>query len=73
MGRNDAAFEVLAVLYSDANGIETWKEGLESLQGYVVSIINDLPATFANCLITKLGPLKNQPALADGGITRAEK
>jgi hypothetical protein len=70
MGRNDAEFEVLAVLFSNTIGVMTWKGELESLQGQIVTITNDLGIPFANCLIAKLGPLKSVPVLTLGGITQ---
>jgi hypothetical protein len=73
LGYNDSPFEVLAVLYSDAVGVESWKVALEGLQGSIVTIINDLGASFGGCLITKLSNMKNMAAYAAGGITaRAE-
>jgi len=70
MGRNDSPFEVVAVLFSNAVGVQLWKTQMESLQGTIVSITNDLGVTTANCLITKVGNMHSMAALAPGGITQ---
>jgi hypothetical protein len=70
VGYNDSPFEVVAVLYSNALGIEAWKAALEGLQGTIVSITNDLGTTFSRCLITKVSLMRSIAALAHGGITQ---
>lgn len=70
LGLNDSPFEVTAVLYSNAAGIDLWKESIEALQGSIVGLTNDLGVTFLNCLITKVGNMRSSAALAAGGITQ---
>ena len=70
LGLQDSPFEFTAILYSNAAGVLAWKEALEALQGTIISIVNDLGITYANCLILKLSNLKSIPALAPGGITQ---
>lgn len=70
MGRNDSPFEVVAVLYSNTEGITLWKTAIENLQGTIVSITNDHGNTSANCLITKVSPMRSIAARAAGGITQ---
>jgi hypothetical protein len=70
MGRNDAPFQVLAILYSNILGIDLWRTQLESLQGHIVTIVNDQGVSFPNCLILKLSPLKSAAAFAESGITQ---
>ncbi len=70
LGRNDSAFAVKAVLYSNAAGLEAWKDSIEALQGTVVSIVNDLGKTRSRCLIAAVSPMRSMAARADGGITQ---
>jgi hypothetical protein len=70
MGYNDAEFEVVAVLYSNDEGILLWKLALESMQGTIVTITNDLGITFTRCLITDVSPMRSMAARAAGGITQ---
>jgi len=69
MGYGDSHFQVVAVLYSNAIGLQLWKQSLENLQGTIVSITNDLGITSAGCLIAHVGPLQSMAARAPGGIT----
>ena len=70
MGYNDSPFEVVAVLYSNALGLDVWKNALESLQGTLVTITNDLGITTARCLIRTVSPMRSVAAFAAGGITQ---
>lgn len=70
VGYNDAPFEVAAVLYSNAVGLEAWKNAMEGLQGTIVSIVNDLGVTRPGCLITKVSPMRSMAVRAAGGITQ---
>ena len=70
LGLSEAEFKIIAVFYSNAAGVENWKNSLEELQGQIVTIINDLGATFVNCLLTKVGNMKNTAAVVAGGITQ---
>ena len=70
LGLNDSPFQITAVLFSDASGLGQWKAALEALQGSIVTITNDLGASFQRCLITKLSNMTSTAALAAGGITQ---
>ena len=70
MGLNDSPFEVTAVIYTNAVGLQIWKTALENLQGTIVSITNDLGVSFTRCLVTGVSPMQSMAALAAGGITQ---
>lgn len=54
--RGDAEFRFRAINYANPGTVETWARNLESLQGTVVSIVDDWGFTHTNCLITRVGP-----------------
>jgi hypothetical protein len=66
VGRNDAEFQVQAVLYSSAPGILAWKLAIEALQGTLVTIVNDLGIAFTRCLIAKVSNMRSQAAKVPG-------
>lgn len=66
----DGAFGVVAVLFSNAAGIELWKTAIEALPGTIVTIVNDLGVSTPRCLVAKVSPLRVQAARAAGGITQ---
>jgi hypothetical protein len=70
VGRNDSAFEVVAIQYSSAADLQLWKASLEAMQGTIVSIVNDIGATSTGCLIVKMSPMRSTAAHAAGGITQ---
>jgi hypothetical protein len=70
LGANDSEFEFTAVLYSDDAGLLEWKLSIEAQQGQIISVVNDLGITYANCLVTKISNLRNTPVVAAGGISQ---
>ena len=70
LGLGDGAFHVVAVEFAAAANLVTWHANLCALQGSVVSITNDWGTTYANCLITRVGPMVRTTANTTSG--RAE-
>jgi hypothetical protein len=66
LGASEAPWQLVTVLYSTAEGLLAWKNALESLQGQVVTIINDLGLSFTQCLIVGLSEMKSEAAVVPG-------
>lgn len=73
LGNQDQPFEVIAVGYGSKSAAETWKAGLFACQGQTVTIVDDFGVSSSNCLVTEVGPMQFEAAIAAGGIAvRAE-
>lgn len=68
-GYGSSQFEIVAVLYSTIFGASAWADQIESLQGKLVTIIDDLGDSTANCLITNVSAMRITAARAVEGIT----
>lgn len=55
VGRGDSSFAFTAVLYERSGPIETWARAIESLQGTIISIVDDFGVTYFNCLVMRVG------------------
>jgi hypothetical protein len=73
MGANDGQFSIRAVLFNTIQYVEIWRQAVESLQGQIVTIVNDWNVSFPNCLITNISPMQTTAIVATNGSTcRAE-
>lgn len=67
LGLGDSPFRFLAVLYGTPAVVEAWAASVQSLQGSVVTIINDWGKVYTGCLLVRVSEHKMTPALYQGG------
>ena len=72
VGYGNAEFSVRAIGYGMFSVINSWAASLESLQGTVVTIVDDWGATSPYCLITRVHTPEFRAAWGTHGDCRGE-
>jgi len=67
LGLGNGRFRVVAVEWAAAATLVAWQASLAALVGSVVTITNDWGTSYANCLITRVGPLQRTTANVGSG------
>lgn len=73
LGYQDQPFEVILVGYGSKTAAQLWNSQVCACQGKSVTIVDDFGKSNENCLVTEVGPMRFEAAIAAGGIAvRAE-
>jgi len=71
LGLGDSAFEFRLVQFSTEAGLNTWFAAIESMQGSVITIINDHATTTYSCLLESVSGLQKRAAWMAAGLGSA--
>ncbi len=72
MGRGNAPFAFVAVLYGTEAAIDTWITRVAAIQAEIVSVIDDWNKPHAKLLVTRVEEPIKTPAISHLGAVRGE-
>lgn len=71
VGKNDAPFRFLAILYGASVAVDTWFAAIEANRGTVGTIVDDWGTNHNNCLIVHVGERIKRAARLPGDSMEA--